>query len=77
MTPSIALTIWERALSEEIGIILTLTDLRDKRRIEKVLYEARKEAFRPELDALLIARPGDNPLELWILKKATDMEDIA
>lgn len=76
MTPEFALACWERALAEEIGIIITLNSVKDKREIERALYDSRKESANPALEALLIARPGDNPLELWILKKATDMEDI-
>lgn len=76
MTHEFAITLWERALAEDIGVILTLATERDKRAIEGTLYEARKLAGNPELETLMIAKPGDNPLELWIVKKMTDMEDV-
>lgn len=76
MTPDFALACWSRALTEEIGIILTLSNVADKREIERLLYQARKAAGDPALDEIRLARPGDNPLELWLIKKTTDMEDV-
>jgi len=70
-----ALAIWHRAKKEEIGVILEL-DPKDKRQIENVLYEARKKSGDQSLDAFMIARPGDAPNELWIVRKATDMSDF-
>lgn len=76
MTPALALACWERALAEEIGIIIVLDDVEDKRRVEKMLYEARQKSGNPDLETLCIARPGDALEELWIIKKATDMSDF-
>ena len=47
----------------------------DKRRVEKLLYEARKD--RPELKELIMCHPGDNLREIWLVKRSTDMSDIA
>lgn len=75
MTPETALALWRRALTEEIGIVLTV-EVQHKRAIEQVLYEARKSAADPALDVLMIAKPGDAPEELWIVRKTTDMSDF-
>lgn len=74
MTPTIALELWARAASEEIGIIITLADPADKRRVENALYEARAEMGG--FQDLMLAKPGDKPEELWIIKKTTDMRDV-
>lgn len=76
MTRDEALAAWERALEEEFGLVLTLESIDDKRSIEKTLYDTRQRSGNPDLDMLMIARPGDNPLELWIVKKTTDMTDF-
>lgn len=76
MTPDFALACWERALTEDIGIIITLAEADDKREIERALYKARQASGNPDLEALSIAKPGDAPRELWIIKKLTNMEDF-
>lgn len=76
MTPDFALACWERALGEEIGIIITLEEGQDKRQIEGILYKARQQSGNPDLEALALAKPGDQPRELWIIKKMTDMSDL-
>lgn len=77
MNPQLALACWERALAEEIGIIITLADAADTRKAEKLLYAARQKSGNPDLEELMIARPGDAPEEMWIIKKTTDMKDVA
>lgn len=80
MTPATALEYWRRALSEELGLILTIApppdgDIsKEKHKLECVLYDARKG--HPELQSLMLAKPEDRPEEFWIVKKATDMTDI-
>jgi len=76
MTPAIALELWRRALSREIGIILTLKDPSTKKRVESLLYEARKNAADPRLEVLSLVFPGDKPEEIWIIRKTTDLKDI-
>lgn len=77
MTPALALACWERALAEEIGIIITLEDISQKRAVEKLLYDARQASGNPDLEQLMLAKPGDKPEEMWIVKKATDMSEVA
>lgn len=76
MDPTFAIACWERAATEELGIILTLDDERDKRVIEQTLYKARQMSQNPSLDCLMIVQPGDNVKEIWLVKKTTDMSDI-
>lgn len=76
MTPEFALACWERALAEEIGVILTLESPDDKRKIEQTLYAARQASGNPDLEVLMLAKPGDALAELWIVKKTTDMSDV-
>lgn len=78
MTPEAALAYWYRALDEEIGIILTFTSTDDRRVFMNALYEARASAIAadPTLETLSLAKPGDAPNELWIIKKTTDLTDI-
>lgn len=76
MTPALALAAWERAAEEEIGIIITLADVRDKRRVERMLYEARQGSGNPDLQTITLAKPGDKPEEIWLIKQTTDMRDI-
>lgn len=76
MNPALALACWERALTEEVGIAVVLEDPKDKRRVEQMLYDARLKSGNPDLEVLMIAKPGDAPEELWILKKTTDMTGV-
>jgi hypothetical protein len=76
MTPDLALTCWERATSEEIGLILEFPSLEARRSAEKMLYDSRIASGNPNYEVLMIARPGDKPEELWIIKKTTDMRDV-
>lgn len=76
MDHAAALAYWERALTEEFGVIIELDKPEGKRTIMKDLYEARAKSGNPDLDVLMIANPGDNPAEIWIVKKTTDMSDI-
>jgi hypothetical protein len=76
MTPATALAYWERALEEEIGIIIVLATVDTKRIVEKALYEARQASGNPALMELRLCKPGDRLEELWLVKKSTDMEDV-
>jgi hypothetical protein len=76
MTPTFALACWERAAGEEIGLIIEFENLEARRSAEKMLYESRTESQNPAYENLMIARPGDAPNELWVIKKATDMKDV-
>lgn len=76
MTPAFALACWERALVEEIGLVIEFPTLEARRSAEKMLYDSRTESQNPSYEALMIARPGDKPEEIWIMKKTTDMRDV-
>ena len=76
MTPALALACWERALAEEIGIIITLETVEDKRRVEKLLYDARQKSGNPDLEQLRLCKPGDALEEIWLVKIMTDMRDV-
>ncbi len=75
MTPETALAIWHRAKTEGLGVILVV-EQKDKRVIENLLYEVRKSSGDESLAEFMIARPGDAPGELWIVRKSTDMSDF-
>ena len=76
MTPALALATWERALAEEIGLIVEFPSLEARRSAETMLYNSRTESQNPSYEGLMIARPGDAPNEIWIMKKTTDMRDV-
>lgn len=61
---------WYAALEQEIGLAI-FTD--NRKGLTAVLYEARSGAGDPELDALMLIQIGEN--ELWIAKKATELQE--
>ena len=58
------------ALDEEIGILVRTPD---RISLVNTLYDARKEAQDPELDALMILQPAEDTI--YIAKKATELDD--
>lgn len=76
MTPAFALACWERAATEELGLILTLAPGVSKRSVEKALYDARQRSGNPDLQALSLVLPGDAEREVWLVRKPVDMKDV-
>lgn len=68
------LPLWTRALEDEIGIRFAVAGV-DRQYFRNTLYETRKAANDPALDALMMflpAAPFDN--EIWICKQAVELE---
>lgn len=73
-SPLTWLPLWIRALEVEIGIGFRISGVR-RDYFRNTLYEARKAAADPRLDALIMflpAAPHDN--EVWICKKEVELE---
>lgn len=66
--------LWERALDEEIGIAFSVSGV-ERTYFRNMLYEARKAAKDPRLDALIMFLPaGEHSHEIFICKKAVELE---
>lgn len=63
------LALWHRALEADIGVGVK-TD--DRRWLQNVLYEARKEANDPRLEGLVVMIPPDTT-EVWICHKTAEL----
>jgi len=61
---------WYNALDEEIGILIRTND---RIKLVNTLYDARKEAADPELEALMICQVSEDTI--FIAKKATELEE--
>jgi hypothetical protein len=70
MTPPEYLALWYRALEAEFGIAIKCNDQALTR---YDLYQARKAAGDPRLEALAITVMKDGTL--WIVKRGVEMED--
>lgn len=68
----ILLAYWARALEEEIGIALEIEGNREQFRTQ--LYDARKAAQDPSLDQIIVFSPADPAGEVWMVKKATELD---
>lgn len=74
-SPLTWLPLWHRALEVEIGIAFTISGWR-REYFRAQLFEARKAAQDPRLEALITfapAAPFDN--EIWICKKEVSLEE--
>lgn len=60
---------WYQALDQEIGIRIECTD---RRLLVNALYDARKGAADPRLEALMIFQPGEGLV--YIAKKEVELE---
>jgi len=67
------IALWYRALRQELGTAITVRP-EDKRVIVNRLYEARKLAADPELDALMVILPGGLD-EIWIHQRLVALDD--
>jgi hypothetical protein len=73
-SPLTWLPLWERALDVEIGIAFTIGGVK-REQFRNILYEARKQAKDPRLDALIMFLPaGGHEHEIWICKKAVELD---
>lgn len=67
----LALSLWRAGLTQELGIKIAV-DRDDITRIQKLMYDVRKEAADPSLDCLsLVVAPGAQ--QVWIVKKPTEL----
>lgn len=73
-SPLTWLPLWERALECEIGIAFKISGV-DREYFRATLYECRKQAADPRLDSLIMFAPaGDHMDEIWLCKKAVELE---
>lgn len=70
ISPEIALSLWHRALNEEIGIAVETPNVRF---LQNLLWEVRKNAEEPELDKLLVMLPN-TPNTIFICKKQVELD---
>lgn len=72
--PSTWLPCWERALAVEIGIAFKVSGV-TREYFRNMLYEAKKGANDPRLDALIMflpAAPCDD--EIWICQRQVELD---
>lgn len=74
MTLAQAMDVWQRAVQEELGLVVVLEDKKDMTNIRPLLYKARQVANNPEYENLVICLPGDAPNELIIVKKTVELD---
>lgn len=70
ITPDLCLALWNRALDSEIGLAIE-TD--DKRGLINLMYKVRQDAKNPELEKLIMVMPGKYENEIWLAKKAVEL----
>lgn len=71
LTLAIALNLWRRAAKEEMGVKVPIKQP-DLRRVQDIMYKARKEANDPSLEKLsLIVAPGGT--EVWVVKQTMEV----
>ena len=69
-SPLTWLPCWERALDCEIGIAFKVTGV-TREYFRNMLYEAKKLAGDPRLDALIMFLPNND--EIWICKREVEI----
>jgi hypothetical protein len=70
LNPETYIPLWQRALGEEIGLYI---DTDNRSVLVQELYEARKRAQDPRLEALMIFQPRDGIV--FIAKKMVELDD--
>ena len=73
ITEGIAQALWYRASEAEIGIAITIKP-EDKVSIRELLYRTRQKLHDPSLEALILLLPTTSETEIWIAKKATQLD---
>ena len=72
-SPLTWLPLYERALSQEIGIAFKISGV-DRNYFRNTLYECRKAANDPRLDDIVMFLPaGDHSDEIWLCKKQVEL----
>lgn len=75
MTPALALTYWQRALTCEFGLALPIPGGPPAlRKAQTILYAARKAAGDAELQRLMLVLPNGGR-EIWLIKKEVELEE--
>lgn len=75
-SPLTWLPLYERALSQEIGIAFKISGV-DRTYFRNTLYECRKAANDPRLDDIVMFLPGgDYTDEIWLCKKQVELGDV-
>ena len=73
-SPLTWLPCWLRALDEEIGVAFSVSGC-TREYFRNILYEAKKQANDPRLDALIMFLPaGEVSHEIWICKREVELE---
>lgn len=72
--PAILQAIWYRALEAEVGIAMCPNNPKDIPMILNQCYEARKVLGDPELDKVMICRPGTGD-EIFFIHKSVELDD--
>ena len=74
MTPEVCRELWNKASEVEIGIAIEVKPV-DVSFLTNLLYATRADMRNPQLDNLILIRPGPKPNELWLMKKTTELPD--
>ena len=72
LTDSIALELWNRALTEEIGVSFSCKE-ENKNHIRNAFYRVRQEAANPEHQEIIMVMPGPKPDEIWLCRKMVEL----
>jgi hypothetical protein len=63
------LPLWDRALEEEIGILIRCTD---RLKLAQALYEAKAKSLNPAYADLMLFQPAEDLI--YIAKKAVELD---
>ena len=73
MNADMARAMWERALGEEIGLAIQINEP-DRTRIKDLLYKVKTEQRDPRYEAITVIQPKRDPPEIWLVKKAVELD---
>ena len=72
LTDPLALELWDRALTEEIGVSFRVPE-NQKTYVRNWFYRVRQEAGNPEHQEIIMIMPGPKPDEIWLCRKMVEL----
>ena len=73
MNQSMAEALWNRALEAEIGTAIEIVEA-DRKKITNLLYATKSALRDPRYDAITVINPTRDPSEIWLVKKAVELD---
>jgi len=73
MNQSMAEALWNRALEAEIGTAIEIVE-EERKKITNLLYATKTALRDPRYEAITVINPGRQPPEIWLVKKAVELD---